>query len=83
MPPSNKRNFQFFGARGKQIIVWHVVFAGVAAALESIDADGVAADLPRPSASGRTDVHLWITLMPAASAPGIYCSGLRRPFQRS
>ena len=25
----------------------------------------------------RTEVHLWITLMPAAFSAGIYCSGLR------
>ena len=25
----------------------------------------------------RTDVHLWITLMPAAFSAGMYCSGLR------
>ena len=25
----------------------------------------------------RTDVHLWMTLMPAAFSAGMYCSGLR------
>jgi hypothetical protein len=35
------------------------------------------ASQPIFSAFSRTEVHLWITLIPAALRAGIYCSGLR------
>ena len=41
----NEWNFQLLRGARQQNHVGHVVFAGVAAALEAIDADGVAADL--------------------------------------
>ena len=41
----NERYFQFLGRARQQDHVGHVVFAGMAAAFEAVDADGVAADL--------------------------------------
>jgi len=73
----HKWNLQFLRRARQQDHVRHVVFAGMSAAFEAIDADGVRSRSARPSASDGTDVHLWMTLIPAAFNAGMYCSGLR------
>jgi len=71
-----RREFSILGGARQQDHVRHVVLAGMSAALETVDADGIAA-ICSAFSECRTEVHLWITLMPAAFNAGMYGSGLR------
>jgi len=69
MPPDATNDGQLVGGARQQDEVRDVILAGVAAALEAVDADRVAA-IDSAFSAWRTDVHLWMTLMPASRSAG-------------